>query len=186
MSPDRAALRFSDKYLVAKVKIKSLKAFHDIRYEVQQDNVVRYHFIFSIRKIIMSAKVVNVLAKYQNDKKVFSFKACRESEMYKMFLRKWDDRFDKESEESEICEEEPAGERNTGGAAISEMQTGMEDRTIKSYVNLESDFRKIRRSFNIFARKLKRKVGTNSVKKSQTYQYLLHRTIFDVQMVEFS
>ena len=133
----------------------------------------------------MSAKVVNVLAKYQNDKKVFSFKACSESEMYKMFLRKWDDRFDKESEESEICEEEQS-ERNTRITAIREMQARMEDRTIKSYVNLESDFRKIRRSFNIFARKLKRKVGTNHVKKSQTYQYLLHRTIFDVQMVEFS
>ena len=186
MSPGRAALRFSDKYLVAKAKIKTLKAFHDIRFEVQQDNVVRYLFIFSIRKIIMSAKVVNVLAKYQNDKKVFSFKACGESEMYKMFLRKWDDRFDTESEKSEISDEDQSGERNTGVAAMSEMRTRMEDRTIKSYVNLESDFRKIRRSFNIFARKLKRKVGTDNVKKSQTYQYLLHRTIFDVQMVEFS
>ena len=134
----------------------------------------------------MSAKVVNVLAKYQNDKKVFSFKACGESEMYKMFLRKWDDRFDTESEKSEISDEDQSGERNTGVAAMSEMRTRMEDRTIKSYVNLESDFRKIRRSFNIFARKLKRKVGTDNVKKSQTYQYLLHRTIFDVKMAEFS
>ena len=130
----------------------------------------------------MSSKVVKVFAQYQNDK-VFSFKACEESEMYKMFLRKWDDRFDKESEESEVSEDELVGNRVP---AISEMQTRMEDRKIQSYLYLESDFRKIRRSFNIFARKLKRKVGTNNVKKSQTYQYLLHRTIFDVQMVEFS
>ena len=103
-----------------------------------------------------------------------------------MFLRKWDDRFDKESEESELSEEEQAGERIAGVTAVGGMKTRMEDREIQSYVSLESDFRKIRRSFNIFARKLRRKVGTNNVKKSQTCQYLLHRTIFDVQTVEFS
>ena len=131
----------------------------------------------------MSSKVVKVLAQYQNDKKVFYFKACQESEMYKMFLRKWDDRFDKESEKSQLSEEEQLGD--LGVAAISEMQNRVEDRKIQSYISLENDFRKIRRSFNIFARKLRRKVGTNNVKKSQTCQYLLHRTIFDVQMVEF-
>ena len=184
MSPGRAASRFSDKYRIAKVKINSLKAFNDIRLEVQQNNVVRYLFILSVRKIIMSNKVVKVFAQYQNDKKVFSFKACQESEMYKMFLRKWDDHFVQESEESELSEETQLGD--VGVAAISEMQTRLENRQLQSYLSLESDFRKIRRSFNIFARKLRRKVGTNNPKKSQTCQYLLHRTIFDVQMVEFS
>ena len=133
----------------------------------------------------MASKVVKVFAQYQSDKKVFSFKACEESEMYKIFLRKWDDRFDTESEESEVSEEEQAGgERNAGVTAFGEMKTRMEGRKMQSYVNLESDFRKIRRSFNIFARKLKRKVGTNNVKKSQTCQYLLHRTIFDVQLAD--
>ena len=132
----------------------------------------------------MSSKVVKVFAQYQNDQKVFSFKACKDSEMYKMFLRKWDDRFDKESEESELSEEELALERSAGVTAVGKMKTRMEERKIQSYVNLEADFRKIRRSFNIFARKLKRKVGTNNVKKSQTCQYLLHRTIFDVQLAD--
>ena len=85
-----------------------------------------------------------------------------------------------DGKESELSEEEQLGEKNTGGVTPLTMQTRMADRRIQSYVNLESDFRKIRRSFNIFARKLRRKVGTNHVKKSQTYQYLLHRTIFDV------
>ena len=127
----------------------------------------------------MTSKAVKVLAQYQNDKKIFSFKACKESEMYKMFLRKWEDRFDKESAVSELSEEEQSREKNTVVTPLT-METRLADRRIQSYVNLESDFRKIRRSFNIFARKLRRKVGTNQVKKSQTYQYLLHRTIFDV------
>ena len=127
----------------------------------------------------MTSKAVKVLAQYQNDKKIFSFKACKESEMYKMFLRKWEDRFDKESVVSELSEEEQSREKNTVVTPLT-METRLADRRIQSYVNLESDFRKIRRSFNIFARKLRRKVGTNQVKKSQTYQYLLHRTIFDV------
>ena len=181
----KAASRLEGKYLMAKLKINTFKAFSDIRTELQRDNVVKYLLIFSIKKIMTYFRVVKVLVQYQNDKNIFFFKDCKESQMYKMFLRKWDDHFDTTATiSSEGVEEEPEEfiNRNSQVTEISERQNRIPPRKTQSYVDLESDFRTIRRSFNIFERKFKRKVGTKNVKKSQTYQYLLHRTIFDVEI----
>ena len=131
----------------------------------------------------MTSRVVNALVQYQNEQKIFLFKDCEESQLYKMFLKKWDDRYDKESVESDVVEEDNLLERNKQVTDEGERQTRLQPpKKTQSYVDLESDFIKIRRSFNFLERKFKRKVGTKNVKKSQTYKYLLHHTIFDVKI----
>ena len=165
------------------MKINTFRAFSEIRTELQQDNVLRYLMIYSVRRIMMHCRVVNVLVQYQNDKKIFFFKDCEESQMYKMFLRKWDDHFETATISSDQTEEEP--ELVPGNAQVTEIterKIWLPARRTQSYIDLESDFKTMRRSFNFLGRKFKRKIGTKNVKKSQTYKYLLHRTVFDVEI----
>ena len=50
----KAASRLEGKYLMAKLKINTFKAFSDIRTELQRDNVVKYLLIFSNDQSVLS------------------------------------------------------------------------------------------------------------------------------------
>ena len=138
-------------YQSAKLKIDSFSAFMKIREELQKDQVYRYMFINAIRKVCFIIKVSKVVIDYSRDKHIFVFKECKESKLFKKFLRKWDDNFtcDEYFEEEEFEEENPS--EDSWKPFDEEVMMSLQQkspikyqRKSKSYIDMDLDFQRLK------------------------------------------
>ena len=148
---DQASRRRLQKYQSAKLKIDSFNAFMNIRAVLQKDQVYRYMFIIAIRKVCLMIRVSRVLIDYSRDKHIFVFKECKESKLFKKFLRKWDDNFTYEEyfEDEEFEDEDPS--ENNYKSFDEEVMMNLQRKSSikyqkksKSYVDMDLDFQRLK------------------------------------------
>ena len=123
----------------------------NIRAELQKDQVYRYMFIIAIRKVCLGIRVSKVLIDYSRDKHIFVFKECKESKLFKKFLKKWNDNFTcEEYFENEEFEDEDPSEDNYkpfDEEVMMHLQRKSSikyQRKSKSYVDMDLDFQRLK------------------------------------------